>query len=343
MTMTWRPAPGSHAVQFYERTPFLHRAVAAFLAEAIANGEPTAMIARLSTYDAVLAILTSGRDQLPLDAVNRIAFVDATVVHRRIMDGDALLPERFETLLTSLVAELRPEEGRGTLRIYGEVVDLLCKEGNHNAAVRLEALWNSMLTTLPVATLCGYAIEDFDHDVEARVFHAVCGQHTRIIPTEAFSEAPDESSRLQRVALLEQRARTRTSPPAGRGEPAAPGAGTIYVIDDDASVRRALARLLGAMDYQVFTYASAEAFLADVDPRSAGCLVLDVQLVGMSGSELQTRMAAADWRMPVIAMSGSHNQEIEAEAVRLGASAFLGKPFDAQDLLDAVARLATAS
>jgi FixJ family two-component response regulator len=115
----------------------------------------------------------------------------------------------------------------------------------------------------------------------------------------------------------------------------------IYVIDDDASMRRSLARLLSAVDLQVQTFASAEEFLAAVAPDSGGCLIADAQLVGMSGSELQSRMASANWRMPVIAMSGSHDRQIESEAVRLGASAFLSKPFDAQALLDAIARALT--
>ena len=75
-----------------------------------------------------------------------------------------------------------------------------------------------------------------------------------------------------------------------------------------------------------------------MDETSSGCLILDVQLVGMSGPELQRRMAGTHWRMPVIAITGSNDLQIERNALRLGASAFFRKPFDAHALIHAVAR-----
>jgi CheY-like chemotaxis protein len=308
MTTIWRPTRGSHAVQFYERAPSLHRAVAAFLGDALTSGESAAMIARRETYDAVLVDLAGARDPRLASARDRIVFVDADDALRRIMDRDEFLPARLEALVSGLVRDAQGGGHGGTIRLYGEMVHMLCARGQHAAAVRLEQLWTAILPETPIALLCGYALDDFRQGAHASAFQAVCEQHTRIVPIDAAPDRP------------------------------CPDARTIYVIDDDASMRRSLARLLGAVDYQVRTYASAEAFLSDVDSAASGCLVMDVQLIGMSGSDLQTRMAASDWQMPVIAMSGSHNTEIEEEALRRGARAFLGKPFDAQDLLDAVAR-----
>ena len=85
-------------------------------------------------------------------------------------------------------------------------------------------------------------------------------------------------------------------------------------------------------------FASADEFLGDPGRAGAGCLLLDVQLVGLSSQELQSRLAAEPASMPVVAMSGSPDPAVEAEAMRLGAAAFLRKPFEATSLMDAIAR-----
>ena len=189
--------------------------------------------------------------------------------------------------------------------------------------------------------LCGYAIESFDDDANADPLRTICRQHTHVIPAEGFTDAPDDRTRLEHVALLQQRARAldrvlAREPPAP-AEASAVTASTVYVIDDDASVRRSLARLLASVDLQVQTFASAEAFLAEVDQTSSGCLLLDVQLVGMSGPDLQSR-----WRR-ALAHAPHRDERLARRSDRAGcaasgASAFLRKPFDAQALIDAIAR-----
>ena len=331
---------GAHAVQFYEAERFMHRAAANFLGPALGTGEPIVLIVRRRTFDGITRHLS--RDIAAGDAVSRILFVDADATLPTVMDGQTLDTGRLHLAFSDLIAQGRRRSEHGTLWIYGEMVDLMCKAGNHAAALHLEEHWNVMSAGHAIATMCGYAIQDFDQDVHSTAFRAICRQHTHVFPTETFVEAPDDRARLEQVALLEQRARALVHQPAVVSGPGrAVAASTIYVIDDDASMRRSLARLLSAVDLQVQTFASAEEFLAAVAPDSGGCLIADAQLVGMSGSELQSRMASANWRMPVIAMSGSHDRQIESEAVRLGASAFLSKPFDAQALLDAIARALT--
>jgi CheY-like chemotaxis protein len=335
-------ASGTHAVQFYQGEPFLHRAIVAFLMPAIRRGEPIAMVARRRTFEGVADTLSSSHDRTLADAVDRLVFVDGDVALPTFMDGLTPDPERFGSKFGELMTLARRDNQPGPVWIYGEMVDLLCQAGNHAGALRIEELWNAMTAGQPTSVMCGYAIQEFDHDVHATTFQAICRQHTHVFPTETFTEAPDDRTRLEQVALLEQRARALAHQPPIVSRPGeAVTAPMIYVIDDDTSMRRSLARLLSAVDFHVETFASAEEFLASVRPDSGGCLIVDAQLVGMSGSELQSRMASANWRLPVIAMSGSHDQQIESEAVRLGASAFLSKPFDAQALLDAIARALT--
>ena len=98
----------------------------------------------------------------------------------------------------------------------------------------------------------------------------------------------------------------------------------VAIIDDDASVRRSIERMLRSNGLRVRTFASAEAFLAEADTITTGCLVLDIQLPGMSGLDLQRQLASSGIHLPVIAMSGSANHRLERETTRLGARVFRG-------------------
>jgi CheY-like chemotaxis protein len=345
--VVWNDATGSHTAQFYESERFLHRAIERFLAPAMTQGAPAVMIARPRTFEIVADQLSTGTDfsrLRPFEASGSIRFVDVDEALAGFMRGDVPDAGQFELGFSNLLAEIR-RDGRaeGPIRIYGEMVDVLCREGRFGAAIRLEELWNGMFGGPEVSALCGYALEAFDDDLTACHFRNVCQQHTHVIPAEQFTDPTRDKAWCEQVALLQHRTRVRNRVPAQAPvDPPRTGIGasatTIYVIDDDASVRRSLARLLALAEWQVRTFASAEAFLAEVEPPSCGCLVLDVQLAGMSGIDLQLQMAAAQWNLPIIAMSASHDARIEAEAMRLGAQAFLRKPFDPQRLLDTVAR-----
>ena len=113
----------------------------------------------------------------------------------------------------------------------------------------------------------------------------------------------------------------------------------VYVIDDDVSIRRSLNRLLTSSNWTVRTFDSGEAFLAELSKLSRGCLIVDVELKGMSGIELVRQMTDAHSSWPIIVISGSHDKKTESEALRLGARAYLRKPFDSQALLDALTAL----
>lgn len=112
----------------------------------------------------------------------------------------------------------------------------------------------------------------------------------------------------------------------------------IAVVDDDPSVRRALDRLLRSAGFGVVTFESAEQFLALCHTELAACLVLDLQLGGMSGTDLQARLSAAGTPVPTIIITAHDDPTARAAAERLGAVAFLRKPFDDQELIDAINR-----
>jgi len=110
----------------------------------------------------------------------------------------------------------------------------------------------------------------------------------------------------------------------------------VFVVDDDPSVRRSLTRLLALAGYGVETFASARDFLARAPYADRCCLVLDVRLPGPSGLDLQDALIAADRHIPVVFITGHGDAAASARAFQQGATAFLAKPFDAADLLDAV-------
>ena len=113
---------------------------------------------------------------------------------------------------------------------------------------------------------------------------------------------------------------------------------TVFVVDDDESVREALASLVRSAGMGVATYASAQDFLAGGGPRAEGpsCLVLDVQLPGLSGLDLQRRMAEANLEIPIIFITGHGDVPTSVRAMKAGAVEFLTKPFGDADLLTAI-------
>jgi FixJ family two-component response regulator len=117
------------------------------------------------------------------------------------------------------------------------------------------------------------------------------------------------------------------------------GPATVFVVDDDPSIRPALKRLLTSAGLSVETFASAEEFLELFDRKTAGCLVLDARLTGMNGFELQARLTAIAPTMPVIVITAVGDAQIEDDSLRAGAVAVLRKPFSPQALLDAIARV----
>jgi FixJ family two-component response regulator len=113
---------------------------------------------------------------------------------------------------------------------------------------------------------------------------------------------------------------------------------TIVIIDDDASVRKALRRLLCSTGLTVETFGTAEAFLHSAGRPAPDCLILDLHLPGLSGLELQARLAAEGRPIPVVFITAYPEGPARDAALRAGAVAFLVKPFEEGSLLDAVAR-----
>jgi two-component system, LuxR family, response regulator FixJ len=111
---------------------------------------------------------------------------------------------------------------------------------------------------------------------------------------------------------------------------------TVFVVDDDEITRDVVAAILEMDDYRVETFASAEAFLEQISPERHGCLVLDMCLPGMSGSELQAELSQRGSPVPIIFMSAHGDVPTTVRAMRGGALDFLTKPIDPDSLLGCV-------
>ncbi|TNF98603.1 MAG: response regulator transcription factor [Gammaproteobacteria bacterium] len=108
---------------------------------------------------------------------------------------------------------------------------------------------------------------------------------------------------------------------------------TILLVDDDTAVRHALSIFLNTSGYNVRTYASAEAYLDDVEGGTEGVMLLDLRMPGMSGLELQSELTRRGINIPIIFLSGHSDAEMSVMAIKAGAIGFLEKPFGNGDLL----------
>jgi FixJ family two-component response regulator len=128
----------------------------------------------------------------------------------------------------------------------------------------------------------------------------------------------------------------RTKIPSLAGKKAEQPTATVIVVDDDDSVRASLGSLLRSVGFQVILLSSVDEFLKSGRQGGPSCLVLDIRLPGQSGLELQRELAAADWNLPIVFITGHGDIPMSVQAMKGGAIEFLMKPFRDQDLLDAV-------
>lgn len=111
---------------------------------------------------------------------------------------------------------------------------------------------------------------------------------------------------------------------------------TIFVVDDDTSVRTALKRLIRSLGFIVEAFDSAQAFLDREDHDGPACLILDIRMPGTSGIELQKQLTETGVHIPIIFITGHGNVQMSVKAMKAGALDFIEKPFDDQTLIDAI-------
>src|SRR5689334_24595110 len=196
---------GSHAVQFYRAESYVHHAIAEFFTRGADSGDPLILVSRPRTFTAVAKQLASGWSSSASDAADRILFIDADAALSQIMDGETLDEQCAERLFRDMLTQARPSPATGTVRLYGEIVDVLCHHGHHAAAIQFEGLASVLLDLKPqLSILCGYALERFKYDSSGAQLRAVCQKHSHVIPAESFDTtlpARPQAVMLQHDAL----------------------------------------------------------------------------------------------------------------------------------------------
>jgi len=316
---------GSHAVRFFENEERAHRTIAEFFSEDARLDDCCMMIAKVETFAGVRQVLEANPVTRTLAERIRFFAVDEQQLGQFLI-GDEITRERAEEFFLHVLSYVPASGANARIRLYGEMGDLLCIRGQHATALQMEDFAGFLFALEPrLSILCGYRINRFAGETRAAALRAVCAKHSDVGPLLDISAPPDTHDE-------------KTALPAG-GTSAEAALRVVYVVDDDASMRRSLGRLLTLSNFRVRTLDSAEAFLKEAGALFDGCVVLDMQLGGMSGLDLLALLAERGIRLPVIAMSGFSDEKTESEALRLGARTFLHKPFEPKFLLDAVARV----
>ncbi len=200
--------PRSHVVQFYESDDFLCEAVASFLVAGLHAGQPVLVVATEPHREGIRQRLAvHGYEAPSLGRSGAVTFVDAEAMLSTFV-ADANVDARlFNRELEARLASCRQGRDGTTVRVFGEMVDVLWRDGRADAALRLEELWNEVAAKESFALLCGYSLGHFRDAADAKQFEAVCGHHDHAVPTERFVNL-DEVGRGNEIARLEQRAQS---------------------------------------------------------------------------------------------------------------------------------------
>ncbi|HVS77221.1 MAG TPA: PAS domain S-box protein, partial [Steroidobacteraceae bacterium] len=204
--MSWREAgEHEHFVQFYEQDAVLVQSVAEFVQHGISTGAGAFLIATAAHLEQLERTLRArGVDVTAARARRQLIVLEASVALARIMQHGAPQWGRFLEVVGPAVAELRRRAPR--VIAFGEMVALLWRDGLHEAALQLEALWNELAERERFSLFCAYPLPQNADAAILRDLERVCSRHSRVIPAESCLEAGAEA-RVKLFAQLQQKAR----------------------------------------------------------------------------------------------------------------------------------------
>ncbi|MEO7332292.1 MAG: ATP-binding protein [Minicystis sp.] len=203
-TFLEEPRPNSHAVQFYETDAFLVDAVGRFLGAGLRAGESIVVIASDAHAKDFMDHLESLGGARAMES-GQLVMLDAQETLAKFMVGDMPDHDLFMTVINVVITCIQKRHPGARLRCYGEMVDLLWREGNSRAAIRLEELWNELREAQSFVLLCAYVMGNFYKEGDAAQFMEVCRTHSDVISTESFAANDDPCARLHELSLLRQR------------------------------------------------------------------------------------------------------------------------------------------
>jgi signal transduction histidine kinase len=199
----------AHTVQFYGEDTFLLDELGRFIGTALGAGDAAVVIATKAHRDGLAERLKArGFDTARTTQRGRCELLDAAETLAKIMrDGwpdDALFAEVVGGVISR--AALAVEGKNPHVSAFGEMVALLWAQGNAEAAVRLEQLWNNLATTYSLSLRCAYPMSAFDREDHGDLFLKICAEHSHVVPVESYTALISEEQRLRSITRLQQKA-----------------------------------------------------------------------------------------------------------------------------------------
>ena len=200
-----------HAVRFYEGEKSLAQITAKFLVEGLAVHHPAIVVATPSMRAAlIIELTTQSFDVVELQRSGELALLDAKDLLSTFMIDGKPQAVKFNDKMCEVIDQACHGRSHCKVRIFGQMVDVLWREGQHEAAIQLEMLWNHLARNQAFSLLCGYAVGNFYKDAN---FEEICGQHSHVV-------APDGHAQPRRSATFREPAERASDSPrrARRGQ-----------------------------------------------------------------------------------------------------------------------------
>lgn len=200
---------GAHVVQFYTEDSFLLEAVAKFIGTALGTGDSAIVIATQAHLDGFAHRLRArGLDLSKSARCGRYTALDAADTLAKFMRAGHPDPKLFMDTVGHVIARASAAAEGHTPRVaaFGEMVALLWAEGNPDAAIELEQLWNDLARTHSFSLHCAYPLTGFHDQAHAEPFLKICSEHSAVIPGENYTALVTEQDRLRNIAQLQQKA-----------------------------------------------------------------------------------------------------------------------------------------
>jgi signal transduction histidine kinase len=205
------PAPHSHAhtVQLYDDDAALIERTSGFIWAALGEGGAAVVIASTAHRDGIAASLAaSGLDVAEAGAAGRYHAADAAHVLGQIMVAGHVDGDRFEEIVGEPVRRAAELAARteGPVAVFGELVALLAVNGNHQAAIETEHLWNDLALREAFTLHCGYPMRAFSSPDDGEALARICDAHTAVEPIESYTQLPTHDEQSRHIVLLQQKA-----------------------------------------------------------------------------------------------------------------------------------------
>lgn len=191
-----------HFVQFYEDDAFVVTQVASFIRAGLQAGDAVIVIATKPHRDDLERRLRADVARAAIHREHYVALDAADTLSQITVDGQ---PDeaRFTELIWPIVKRAT-QHGNGRVRVFGEMVGLLSANGEHEAAIRLEAFWNTLARIHPMSIFCAYPMHAFPREADGAPFLAICNEHSRVGPAESYTPPVNAHEHFRTIATLQQ-------------------------------------------------------------------------------------------------------------------------------------------